>query len=172
LFVVSATADPDVLFNVAPPIVSVPLPNAVALFTFNVAPEATVTPPVNALLSPASVSAPALTVVNPPYAKLPDSTKPPAPAFVSVNVLAPSSIAPPTVNTFAEVVTVEFCANVTAPVPKFNDCVPVKVNEPPNVTALFVVNAKLATDESTVVPAEIVNAPVPNALALPSESVP
>jgi hypothetical protein len=172
LFVVSTTADPNVLFNVAPPTVNVPLPNAVALFTFNVDPDATVTPPVIPLLSPESVSDPALTAVKPPYAKFPDNTNPPAPAFVSVNVPTPSSIAPPTVKTLADVVTVEFCPNVTAPVPKFRDCVPANVNEPPTVTALFVVNARLATDESNVVPAEIVKAPDPNALAFPNDNVP
>jgi hypothetical protein len=46
------------------------------------------------------------------------------------------------------------------------------VNEPPTVTALFVVNARLATDESNVVPAEIVKAPDPNALAFPNDNVP
>jgi hypothetical protein len=54
----------------------------------------------------------------------------------------------------------------------FNPCVPANVKEPPTVTALFVVNARLETDESKVVPAEIVSAPVPKALAFPNDNVP
>ncbi len=110
LLLLSVIGLPEVLSIVPPLIVNVPVPTAVALLMFSF-PADSVIPPVN-VFAPESVSVP-------------------APALVKLKV-APE-ITPPTVNVLAETVTLRLAPSATAPGPRFNAFVPVKVKSPPHV---------------------------------------
>lgn len=99
------------------------------------------------------------------------SVKIPFPAFVRLN---PPLIIPPIVKAFVKlfVVIVLFPLNVTAPVPKFNACVPVNAKSPPHVWVLFLELVMAAAVLLSKVPPFIVKVPVPMALALLKFNVP
>ena len=89
----------------------------------------------------------------------------PEPALV---MLFPApEIAPPTIKELPVNVTVGLPPKVTAPVPRFKDCVPVKVKLPFQVIVLLLERVKAPTELLLiVVPALIVKLPVPKAVAL------
>lgn len=71
---------------------------------------------------------PVFRVTPPSKLLLPDNESAPAPALV---MLSPEpEITPPTVRVFAFTVIVGLAFKVTAPVPKFNELLPVKVKSP------------------------------------------
>jgi len=80
---------------------------------------------------------------------------------------------PPTLKVLAMIVTVGFPLNETAPVPKFNEELPVKVKLPFQFWALLF-GSEIAEPKilSIVVPASMVNVPVPKAPALLMSRVP
>ena len=93
----------------------------------------------------------------------------PAPFFVKEN--APD-ITPPTVKVFAVVVNVLLAERATAPVPKLRGLVPVNIKSAFQFCALFVLSVMAAPEVLSIVPADMVNVPVPMADALLMFSVP
>ena len=103
----------------------------------------------------------------------PESVSVPAPAFVRLKPLP--LMTPPTVRLLAFTVTVRLAPKVTAPVPRFKLCVPVKVKLPFQTWALLVesvIAPPVVLSMTALLLAAIVNVPVPSALALLIFSVP
>ena len=156
--------------KVPPLMVNGPVPRAVVFPTCR-RPEFTVVPPVYVLALLSTRVPPETVMVPAPVPITPLRISVPAPALVMPKV-APE-ILPPTVRVLALTVTVGLAFKVTAPVPRSNELLPVKVKLPFQISALFV-ELVMALPEvlSMIVPASIVKVPVPKAPALLISSVP
>ena len=109
---------------------------------------------------------PLVRMVSPPYVFVPLRTIEPAPVLVMPRLLLPSPMLPPTVKVLAVVVRVMLLPKVTAPVPRSRSLLPVKVKSPFQFWTLFGVRAIAPLGTLMVVPAPMVNTPLPRAVVL------
>ena len=118
------------------------------------------------------LSVPVLSVVPPSKVPAPPSVSVPAPALVRLKELAPSVIAPPTVNVPPLTVTARLAPRVAVPVPRFRLFVPVKAKSAFQLWALLFERVIAPPLVLSIVPPAMVKVPVPSAVALLMLSVP